>query len=187
MGFPLYYSLGGASPRRYGASHASIAPYGPFAAGDGGVVILGVQNEDEWRRFCEIVLQRPDLLGDERFAGNAQRVRYRSAMQEIIEGIFVRLTRGEILSRLEQAGIANAEMRTMESFFDHPQLVARERWREVSSPAGVLPALLPPVTMSGVEPVFKPIPALGEHTDAILSELGYESTDIAQLRADQVS
>ncbi|UCG23269.1 MAG: CoA transferase [Chloroflexota bacterium] len=186
MGFPLYYALGGKSPRRHGASHASIAPYGPFAAGDGGYVILGVQNEYEWQRFCETVLQRPALAKDERFAGNPHRVAHRHVLQELIEDVFCRSTRSEIISRLEQAGIANAEMRTMEMFLDHPQLAARERWREVSSPAGDLPALLPPATMSGVKPVFKPIPALGEHTDAILTELGYEEADIAQLRADQV-
>ena len=186
MGFPLYHALGGASPRRHGASHASIVPYGPFAAGDGGFVILGVQNEREWQRFCKLVLQRPEIAEDARYKGNAQRVAHRNVLQELIEDVFCRLTRSEILFRLEQAGIANAEMRTMADFLNHPQLFPRERWRELSSPAGDLPALLPPATISGVEPVFKPIPALGEHTDAILSELGYKARDIAQLRADRI-
>lgn len=186
MGFPMYYAFGGSSPRRNGASHASIAPYGPFATGDGGVVILGIQNEAEWQRFCDIVLQRPALTTDERFSGNAQRVAHRAEMQEIIEFVFSQLSQDEIVSRLEQAKIANAEMQTIETFLDHPQLTARQRWRKVASPAGMLPALLPPATMSGVEPVFDPIPALGEHTEKILAELGYDSAGIAQLRADHV-
>jgi itaconate CoA-transferase len=186
MGFPANYALGGTAPRRNGANHASIAPYGPFATGDGGVVLLGVQNEREWRRFCEIVLQRPSLATDARFMGNAQRVAHRADMQALIEGIFSQLTKDEIVSRLEQAKIANAEMRTVQMFLEHPQLAARRRWREVSSPVGKLPALLPPVTMSGVEPVFDPIPALGEHTESILAELGYDPTDIARLQASHV-
>jgi crotonobetainyl-CoA:carnitine CoA-transferase CaiB-like acyl-CoA transferase len=186
MGFPAYYALDGTSPSRNGASHASIAPYGPFAAADGAVVILGIQNEAEWRRFCAGVLKRPSLAEDERFSGNARRVTNRKAMQEIIEAVFSRLPGDEIVSRLEEAKIANGEMRTMEMFLDHPQLAARGRWREVDSPVGPLPALLPPVTMSGVEPVFQPIPALGEHTEKILAELGYDPSGIAQLQADQV-
>jgi itaconate CoA-transferase len=186
MGFPAYYTLDGASPPRNGASHASIAPYGPFAAGDGGVVILGIQNEAEWQRFCEVVLRRPSLAEDERFCGNEQRVINREAMQEIVEAVFSLLPEDEIVSRLEEAKIANARMRTIEQFLGHPQLAARGRWREVGSQVGSLPALLPPVTMTDVEPVFDPIPALGEHTEKILAELGYDPTGIAQLRADHV-
>jgi len=186
MGFPAYYTMGGTSPQRNGASHASIAPYGPFTSGDGGVVILGVQNEREWRRFCELVLREPSLATDERFSGNAQRVANRRVLQQSIEEIFSQLSREEIISRLELANIANAEMRTMEQFLDHPQLAARERWREVDSPAGKIPALLPPVNMEGVEPVIGPIPALGEHTEQIMKELGYNPAEIARLRAEQV-
>ena len=107
-------------------------------------------------------------------------------MQAIIEQIFGQLTREEAIERLEQARIANAEMRSVEEFTNHPQLAARQRWREVPSPVGPLPALLPPATISGVEPVFDPIPALGEHTGRIMEELGYDPGQIAQLRADQV-
>ena len=186
MGYPAYYAMGGAPPTRDGASHAAIAPYGPFAAADGAVIMLGIQNEVEWRRFCEVVLERPALAEDERFRGNGQRVANRPALHPIIASIFGRLKREEIVSRLDDAKIANAEMRTMAQFLDHPQLAARERWREVDSPAGSLPALLPPATISGVEPLFGPIPALGEHTEEILAELGYDSAGIAQLRADQI-
>jgi itaconate CoA-transferase len=186
MGFPAYYSLGGSAPQRNAASHASIAPYGPFTAGDGGVVVLGVQNEREWRRFCDIVLLQPLLASDHRFIDNSQRVNNRSAMQEIIEEIFSQLSRDEIVSRLDQAKIANAELRTVEAFLNHPQLADRQRWREVDSEMGVLPALLPPAVISGVEPVFEPIPALGEHTDKILAELGHDSAVRAQLHLDQV-
>ena len=131
-------------------------------------------------------MQRPALAADERFCDNARRVANRRALQESIERIFCQLPREEIIARLEQAKIANAEMRTMEQFLDHPQLAARERWREVDSPAGKIPALLPPVTMEGVEPMFGPIPALGEHTEKILTELGYESAEIAELRSQKV-
>jgi itaconate CoA-transferase len=178
--------MGGTSPQRNGASHASIAPYGPFTSGDGGVVILGVQNEREWRRFCELVLREPSLATDERFSGNAQRVANRRVLQQSIEEIFSQLSREEIISRLELANIANAEMRTMEQFLDHPQLAARERWREVDSPAGKIPALLPPVNMEGVEPVIGPIPVLGEHTEQIMKGLDYNPAEIARLRAEQV-
>ena len=186
MGFPANYALGGSSPGRNGASHASIAPYGPFAAGDGGAVVLGVQNEREWARFCEIVLENPELAADERFSGNGQRVDNRMALQDYIEQIFSQLTREEIVARLEQAQIANAEMRTIEQFLEHPQLAARGRWREVDSTVGSIPALLPPVTMKGVEPVMGSIPALGEHTEKILRELGYDSAEINRLRAEHV-
>jgi itaconate CoA-transferase len=186
MGFPAYYTLGGTPPARNGASHAAIAPYGPFAVGDGGTVMLGLQNEREWQSFCEIVLEQPSLATEDRFAGNSQRVAHRPALDEVIGAVFAGLTTAEVLSRLEQAKIANAEMRTMQGFLAHPQLAARERWREVASPVGNLPALLPAATLKGVEPVFEPIPALGEHTEKILAELGYDTPTIAKLRADEV-
>lgn len=186
MGFPAYYTLGGTPPARHGASHAAIAPYGPFATGDGGTVILGLQNEREWQNFCEIVLEQPALATEERFAGNAQRVAHRPALHEAIDAVFSRLTTVEVVSRLDKAGIANGELRSMQGLLDHPQLAARERWREVGSSAGNLPALLPAATLKGVEPVFEPIPALGEHTDRILAELGYDAAAIAQLRLAEV-
>jgi itaconate CoA-transferase len=182
MGFPMYHTLSGEAPTPVGAGHATIAPYGPFATGDGFVVMMGIQNEREWRRFCELVLNDAQAAADARFAGNAQRLAHRRELRALIEGVFGELSRDEILARLEEAQIANAEMRTMQAFLEHPQLAARQRWREVDSPLGPLPALLPPAALTGLEPVMDAIPALGEHTGSILGELGYAAHEIVALR-----
>mgnify|MGYP001290364626 CR=1 FL=1 len=171
MGFPYYYSYGGAEPPRAGARHAAIAPYGPFAAGDGGRVFLGVQNEREWVKFCEEVLERPELATDPRFDANPKRVANLGELQVAIEEVFASMSSGEIEQRLERVGIANARMRTVAEFAEHPQLAARDRWREVDTPAGPVRALLPPVTVPGREPRMDPIPEVGQHTEAILAEL----------------
>ena len=179
MGYPMYYgTYGDAAPQRTGARHAAIAPYGPFAGGDGGVVYLGVQNEREWRAFCVQVLRRTELVGDPRFASNDSRVHHRAALDAEIEGVFGRLPTSEVLERLESARIANARLRTVRQFADHPQLAARDRWHEVGTSAGPVRALAPPATIDGVEPVMGPVPALGAHTDAILAELGFDTTAI---------
>jgi itaconate CoA-transferase len=183
MGFPAYFTLyGGKEPPRTGASHAAIAPYGPFECGDGETIFLGLQNEWEWERFCEEVLERPILAADERFDSNSKRVENRDALCQEIETAFRGLSSEEAIERLEGAKIANARMRTIPDFTDHPQLEARDRWREVGSPVGPLRALLPPATMDGTEPVMAPIPSVGEHTDAILGELGYGEEAVASLR-----
>jgi itaconate CoA-transferase len=183
MGFPAYFTLyGGKEPPRTGASHAAIAPYGPFECGDGETIFLGLQNEREWERFCEEVLERPILAADERFDSNSKRVENRDALCQEIETDFRGLSSEEAIERLEGANIANARMRTIPDFTDHPQLEARDRWREVGSPVGPLRALLPPATMDGTEPVMAPIPSVGEHTDAILGELGYGEEAVASLR-----
>ncbi len=187
MGFPAYFALyGGEEPERSGARHAAIAPYGPFECGDGEVVFLGIQNEREWERFCEAVLEHPAMAKDERFATNSGRVANREALDKEIEGVFKRLSAEEVIERLEEAQIANARMRTVHGFLDHPQLEARDRWREVGSPAGPLRALLPPATMSGVEPTMAAVPEVGEHTDRILAELGYDEEGIAALHREKV-
>ena len=183
MGFPAYFTLyGGKEPPRTGASHAAIAPYGPFKCGDGEVIFLGIQNEREWERFCEVVLEQPTLAKDERFVGNSERVENRDALHKEIEAILRELSSGEAMERLEGAKIANARMRTVQDFLDHPQLKARDRWREVASPVGTLRSLLPPATMNGTEPVMAPIPSVGEHTREILAELGYDDDAITTLR-----
>ncbi len=187
MSFPAYFALyGGEEPERSGARHAAIAPYGPFECGDGEVIFLGIQNEREWERFCEAVLEQPEMAEDKRFATNSDRVANRDALDKEIEGVFKRFSAEEVIERLEEAQIANARMRTVHDFVDHPQLEARDRWREVGSPAGPLRALLPPVMMSGEEPVMAAIPEVGEHTDRILAELDYDEEDIAALHREGV-
>jgi len=183
MGFPAYFTMyGGKEPPRTGASHAAIVPYGPFECGDGEVIFLGIQNEREWERFCEVVLEQPALAGDERFASNSERVENRDDLHQEIEAILEELSSEEAIERLDGAKIANARMRTVQDFLDHPQLEARDRWREVGSPVGPLRALLPPATMDGTEPAMAPIPSVGEHTDKILAELGYRDDAVATLR-----
>ena len=183
MGFPAYFTgYGGKQPPRTGASHAAIAPYGPFEAGDGKVVFLGLQNEREWAVFCEAVLKRSELAADPRFDSNSGRVENAEALDEAIEGAFGGLSSEEVISRLDGARIANARMRTVQEFLDHPQLKARDRWREVNSPTGPIRTLLPPVTMQGVESVMKPIPEVGEHTGPILEELGLDAERVRSMR-----
>ena len=183
MGFPMYYAFDGASPpARSGASHATIYPYGPFKAGDGKTVMLGLQNEREWVVFCEKVLQRAELARDPELAGNARRSLARDKLRRIIEEAFATLSAEEVLARLDAAQIANAHVNDMHGLWRHPQLAARGRWAEVGSPVGPLPALAPPFLPQGVAPRMDPIPALGEHTDAILRELGYDANAIGRLR-----
>jgi len=172
MGYPLYYAAyGGTPPARAGTDHAAIAPYGTFTAGDGTEVVLAVQNEREWEQFCERVLERPDLAADERFAGGARRVANRTALHAEIDGVFARLTGEQVTARLEAARVAHARRRELAEVLAHPQLAARDRWTEVGSPVGPLRAVLPPITLPGRRPRMDRVPALGEHTAAILREL----------------
>jgi itaconate CoA-transferase len=184
MGNPLYYAYKGQTPPpRAASSHPSIAPYGPFRTGDGKSVLLGVQNEREWALFCQIVLEKPEVATDERFNSNVQRNANRQVLRELIEQIFASLNAEQVTERLERASIGNANMNTMNDLWAHPQLKARDRWRDVQSPIGTLPALLPPGVNDSFEYRMDPIPSLGEHTDAILGELGYAANDIEGLRA----
>lgn len=184
MGFPMYYAYQGATPPpRSAASHATIYPYGPFAAGDGGTVMLGLQNEREWRVFCEKVLLQPALASDPRFDANAKRNEHRDVLKAIILEAFSAMSSAQVLERLDAAQIANARMNDMAGLWAHPQLQARERWRDVGSPAGAIPALLPPGRQSAFDYRMDPIPAVGEHTEAILQSLGRSAADIAALRA----
>ncbi|MDQ6612739.1 MAG: CoA transferase [Gemmatimonadota bacterium] len=183
MSHPFYATTYGGSPLpRSGARHAAIAPYGPFNAGDGGTVYLGIQNEREWMRFCRDVMAQPHTANDARWLNNPARVEHREALEAEINAVFATLTTAEIVARLDDADIAHARLNTVAEFAAHPQLAERNRWREIESPAGVLRALLPPVMIDALEPVMGAVPALGEHTDAILEEQGYGRATIADWR-----
>ncbi|MDO9569220.1 MAG: CaiB/BaiF CoA-transferase family protein [Hydrogenophaga sp.] len=185
MGYPLYYSIDGAAPpKRTGASHATIYPYGPFPAGDGKTVMLGLQNEREWKAFCEQVLLQPALATDERFASNPLRVAARAALYDIIVNAFAGLSAADVVQRLETAQIANAQVNTMAEVWAHPQLQARQRWTQVDTSVGTVPALLPPGSWSQGAPRMDAVPALGQHTDSILSGLGYSATQLQALREE---
>jgi itaconate CoA-transferase len=187
MSYPMYYSFDGAPPPvRSGASHATIYPYGPFTAGDGKTVILGLQNEREWQVFCEQVLRQPGLATDPRFVSNSGRSAARRELRALILEAFAPLTIDEVVARLDEAKIANAHMNDMADLWRHPQLRARNRWVDVESPAGTLPALLPPGIASADEVRMDAIPALGQHTESILAELGFDPEKIAGLRARKV-
>jgi crotonobetainyl-CoA:carnitine CoA-transferase CaiB-like acyl-CoA transferase len=171
----LYTVYGGQEPRRTGARHASISPYGPYQA-RGGEVFIGLQNEREWAVLCERVLSRPDLVTDERFVTNPDRVKHDDELTAIIEGVLASMAPDEVVARLDAAGIASARLRTPAEFAAHPQLAARDRWREAGTPAGPVRALLPPVTVPGREAAMGAVPALGQHTEAVLAEFLPERT-----------
>jgi itaconate CoA-transferase len=179
-----YTSHSGSAPRRSGATHASIAPYGPFAAADGHEIYLGIQNAREWSRFCTAVLHRADLADDARFRTNATRVEHREALHSEIEAVLGLLQGDDIRRRLDAAQVAWARLNSVAEFVDHPQLAARGSWREIDSPAGPLRALRPPVRMDGVEPVMGAIPSLGQHSQAILEELGFDARTIDTWRQE---
>jgi itaconate CoA-transferase len=190
MGFPAYFTAyGGAPPPRSGAYHATIVPYGPFTAGDGKTVFLSIQNEREFARFCERVLGQAALAQDPKFSSSPARVANRDAMHAEIERVFATLTADQVVERLEAAGIANARLNSMQEFWDHPQLAARDRWCEVGTEGGPVRAAKPPFNLSEFEPRMEDIPALGGHSRKILAELGYgdsEIEDLAKGRAVQM-
>jgi crotonobetainyl-CoA:carnitine CoA-transferase CaiB-like acyl-CoA transferase len=187
MGAPSYYSAyGGSEPPRCGAAHATIAPYELFVSRDGVEVYLAIQNAREWSRFCDFVLNRTELTDDRRFHTNAARVHHRQALHDIIAEVFAGLDSSEVLDRLELADIACARENSIGQFLDHPQLVGRDRWSTIDSPVGPLRALLPPVLMEGFVPVMGAVPSLGQHSQAILEELGYDADTIEGWRKEQM-
>ncbi|PYU22358.1 MAG: carnitine dehydratase [Acidobacteria bacterium] len=182
-----YYGLyGGSAPSRSGAEHASIAPYGPYFTGDGKQINIGIQNEREWRQFCALVLLNREIAADPRFDSNSQRSENRKALRSVIAEIFRTLTLEEIVERLEHAGIAHSRANSVQELLPHPQHAARGRWRNVASPVGPLQALLPSILLDGADPRMEAIPALGQDTDAILTELGYTQQQIQRFRQDGV-
>ncbi|MDQ8702991.1 CaiB/BaiF CoA-transferase family protein [Streptomyces sp. LHD-70] len=188
MGHPLHHAMhGGEPPVRTGLAHAVIAPYDAYATADGARVLLSVQNDREWRRLAEMVLERPELADDPAYATNAARTAHRAATDELVAKALGRLDVDTALARLEKAGIACARLRDVTEVAEHPQLAARGRWREVGSPVGSLRALLPPVTLpGGADPAMGAVPALGEHTGALLRAVGMSDAEIAALRRDGV-
>jgi crotonobetainyl-CoA:carnitine CoA-transferase CaiB-like acyl-CoA transferase len=186
MSFPLYYAYDGApQPPRAGASHATIYPYGPFKAGDGKTVVLGLQNEREWALFCNTVLEKPELADHPEYNAVSKRSTNRAAVKEIVEGVFAALSIEEVQKRLDAAGIGYGQMNDMADLWAHPQLKARDRWRHVDTESGGMTALLPPGRNSAFEARMDPIPSIGQHTDLILEELGYSAAEIARLRSEK--
>ena len=184
MSYPMYYAFDGAAPpARAGAAHATIYPYGPFPTGDGKTVMLGLQNEREWLAFCTQVMRRPELASDPRFDSNRRRNEARAELRALIVEVFASLTLSNVIDRLDEAGIANARMNDMQALWSHEQLKARARWVEVGTPAGPIPAMLPPGAATPADARMDPVPALGEHTDRILASLGQSPAAIAALRA----
>jgi itaconate CoA-transferase len=186
MGYPVYYTAyGGSQPERTGASHATIAPYGPFRTNDGSIVVA-VHNDQEWQRFTTDVLRQPTLGTDPRFQTTPLRFEHRAAMTAAIERVLGDLTSAEVLERLETAGVANARVNSVREYLDHPQLAARDSWREIESPVGPLKAMRPPARIDGVEPAMSAIPTVGQHTDTVLTELGFDRNAVARLREEGV-
>lgn len=184
MGFPLYYGFDGAPPPpRAGAMHASICPYGPFACGDGRTVMLGIQNEREWQSFCEQVLGQADLATDPRFDSNSRRLAARDEVHRLINVRFSSMTAEQVITLLDTARIAFGEVNTIAGLWAHPQLAARGRWQSVQTEQGPVPALLPPGQTAAR---FDPVPQLGEHSHAILTELGYDEAEVSALKATRV-
>jgi crotonobetainyl-CoA:carnitine CoA-transferase CaiB-like acyl-CoA transferase len=182
----LYSYYGGTSPSRTGTRHASVSPYGPYRAGDGVQVFIGVQNEREWTALCNEVLGQPELAQDPRFVRNSSRIKNDAELVEMLEQALSHLTANEVTKRLDEIGIANARMRTVQEFAEHPQLSARNRWREIQTPAGPVRSLLPPITVSGRETAMGAIPALGQHTDAVRAEFTPKATDSTKEGAHNV-
>src|SRR5689334_12518860 len=185
MGYPLYYShFSGTAPPRTGPDHATIVPYGRFRTGDGKSVMLGLQNEREWAVFCEKVLDQPALAKDPRYDSNFKRNECRAEVIDLVDKVFHTLNTEQVVAKLDAAGIANARVNTPEEVWKHAQFKERDRWRDVATPVGALPALLPPPAISDLDPRMDPIPEIGEHTESILTELGFGAKDIAALNAD---
>jgi formyl-CoA transferase len=187
MSQPAYYTrYGGTQPPRVGAQHATIAPYGPYTAADGKDVLLAIQNEREWRALCEQFLARPDLVDDPRFATGSARVVQREELNALVSERFLCVDSAEAMALLDEANIANSGVNSVTEFLTHPVLAERDRWRDVQIPGAVVQALLPPANLAGISPRMDPVPAAGQHTEDILTALGYSAHDIDRLRADGV-
>ena len=185
MGYPLLYTkYGGSAPVRNGAAHAAIAPYGPFQAADGKTIVLAIQNQREWRALCREVLGNEAIADDARFEDNSQRVRNRKALEQEINAVFGLLESPTLVKRLEDARIAYARMNSVADVIEHPQLHARRRWRDIKTPAGPVKVLAPVLGETAAKPAE--VPALGQHTELLLREVGYSQAEIEDLRQQAV-
>ena len=184
MGYPAAFTqYGGEPPTRAGVRHATVVPYGSYRCGDGDAVLFAVQTDGQWGRFCRDVCHQPGWESDPRFATAAGRRVHRDTLEPAIETAFADLPRAEVTRRLAAADIPYGDVNTVAQFLDHPQLEARGRWHDVSSPAGPLRAIAPPLDLEGMTPNMGPIPAVGQHTDEVLAEIGYSAAEIAGFRA----
>jgi itaconate CoA-transferase len=184
MGYPLYYShFSGAAPPRTGPDHATIVPYGRYLTGDGKSVMLGIQNEREWASFCDKVLGQRALATDPRYDSNSKRNERRAEVMAIVDKVFSTLTTEQLVQKLDAAGIANAHINSPDEVWKHAQFETRDRWREMGSPRGKLPTLLPPATHESFEARIGAVPEIGEHTETILLELGFTDADVSELKS----
>ena len=185
MGYPLTYTRhSGIEQQPLGMASPAVSPYGAHRTADGQTVVLGTTNDREWQRLARELLGRPDLADDERFRTNAGRVEHRAVLDAEIASWCARHDLVDVQSRADAAGIGNSRFNTQAEVLAHPHLAARDRWRQIDTPGGPVPALLPPPVIAGYEPPMGAVPALGEHTDAVLGELGLTDEEIVALREE---
>lgn len=187
MGYQLTYTQhSGIDQEPLGVGSPAVAPYGAFPTRDGQTVVLGTTNDREWQRVAREIINRPDLADDPRFATNPDRCAHRDVLEEAIGSWCAQHDLAEIQKIADDAGIGNSRYNVPSEVVVHPHLTARDRWRTVATPKGDIRALRPPPVISGFEQPMGAVPGLGQHTDAVLGELGLSAEDLARLRAEKV-
>lgn len=183
MGYPLTYTQhSGVDQQPLGMSSPAVAPYGAYSTADGQTVVLGTTNDREWQRLAREIIERPDLAEDDRFATNSRRVANRAVLDEAIQSWCCQHDLAHVQRTADEAGIGNARYNLPSEVLNHPQLSERDRWRTVDTSAGRIRAILPPPIIEGYEQPMNAVPALGQHTDAVLGELGFPADEIDRLR-----